>query len=555
MAQMWPPPKPKLAQEEFDESVKTNMEDFDMNAEEAIKSACEEFTVQGYDISGIIKKVGGGQTDDHPLTVASTNLDNALETEIAEGSPFLSALLALRHALMDESADPLELNAVVLKAKTYVPAFIACCKLSAACLSAAPSSANSVKEWFQTAINVTKRIMLLSVEARDLFDAMKGGEVVVGWLRDHAGDIALQVAVVGLAEVAALKEEKNKESLFNAGFGEAALQLLREAVNRCEAPGTMSSSGNDVTESPAEPSASAGERQVDKLDLALIRGCCNALRLLVTADDDRPAGSAAFKNARVLAKEGGASATLMAVLRSPVMRANSAPEALSEARQGGSSTSHAATVSGILAAVRQFAVNDEICREFAEEGGVLAVGALLDHHQRAASGSNEGCWTGRSATVVRAALLALRQMVNSDAVKVLLAEKGGIEMIMNVMSIYSTSENILEPSLGLLSSMMLRLPEVVDKAAEAGVIDAVLEVMSGHPDAGQLQRAGCMVFRNMAARNVELRPVILEKGAEALLRQAQAKHPNKCQDVGAAALRDLGLEDYGTTLVVTAPLS
>jgi hypothetical protein len=31
MAQMWPPPKPKLAQEEFDESVKINMEDFDMN--------------------------------------------------------------------------------------------------------------------------------------------------------------------------------------------------------------------------------------------------------------------------------------------------------------------------------------------------------------------------------------------------------------------------------------------------------------------------------------------------------------------------------------------
>jgi hypothetical protein len=56
-----------------------------------------------------------------------------------------------------------------------------------------------------------RRIMLLSVESRDLFDAMKGGEVVVGWLQDHAGDVALQVAVVGLAEVAALKEEKNKE--------------------------------------------------------------------------------------------------------------------------------------------------------------------------------------------------------------------------------------------------------------------------------------------------------------------------------------------------------
>jgi hypothetical protein len=63
------------------------MEDFDMNvnyyyyskifkwsrwtpvgtchqAEEAIKSACEEFTVQGYDLTGIIKKVGGGKTEE-----------------------------------------------------------------------------------------------------------------------------------------------------------------------------------------------------------------------------------------------------------------------------------------------------------------------------------------------------------------------------------------------------------------------------------------------------------------------------------------------------------
>jgi hypothetical protein len=53
------------------------------------------------------------------------------------------------------------------------------------------------------------------------------------------------------------------------------------------------------------------------------------------------------------------------------------------------------------------------------------------------------------------------------------------------------------------------------------VIDAVLEVLSSHPAAGQLQRAGCMVLRNMAARNVDLRPLILEKGAEAVLRLAQ----------------------------------
>ena len=60
-------------------------------------------------------------------------------------------------------------------------------------------------------MDLTRRIMALSVESRDLFDAMKGGAVVVGWLRDHEGDLEVQVQVVGMAEIAALKEEKNKE--------------------------------------------------------------------------------------------------------------------------------------------------------------------------------------------------------------------------------------------------------------------------------------------------------------------------------------------------------
>jgi hypothetical protein len=117
------------------------------------------------------------------------------------------------------------------------------------------------------------------------------------------------------------------------------------------------------------------------------------------------------------------------------MRAASTSEAtVAEASEvKGGSTSHAATVSGILSAVRQFAVNDEICKEFAEEGGVLAVAALLDHHQGAASGCS--CWTGRSVSVVRAALLALRQLVNSDAVKIQLAEKGSIEMVSTVLAL------------------------------------------------------------------------------------------------------------------------
>jgi len=34
------------------------------------------------------------------------------------------------------------------------------------------------------------------------------------------------------------------------------------------------------------------------------------------------------------------------------------------------------------------------------------------------------------------------------------------------MSVYPATDNVLEPALGLLTSMMLRLPEIATKAAE-----------------------------------------------------------------------------------------
>ena len=53
-----------------------------------------------------------------------------------------------------------------------------------------------------------------------------------------------------------------------------------------------------------------------------------------------------------------------------------------------------------------------------------------------------------------------------------------------------------------------------------------------------------MALRNMVARSPQLRPVLLEKNCERHLRAAKARHPATCADVGAAALRDLGLDDY-----------
>ena len=47
----------RVSQETFDETVKENMDDFDMPLEEAIANAIEQFKMQGIDLSNIVRVI------------------------------------------------------------------------------------------------------------------------------------------------------------------------------------------------------------------------------------------------------------------------------------------------------------------------------------------------------------------------------------------------------------------------------------------------------------------------------------------------------------------
>lgn len=59
-----------------------------------------------------------------------------------------------------------------------------------------------------------------------------------------------------------------------------------------------------------------------------------------------------------------------------------------------------------------------------------------------------------------------------------------------------------------------------------------------------VQRQACIAFRNLVSRCKEHRKELLAIGVEGSIRQAKRNFPAACQDVGAAALRDLGCEEY-----------
>jgi hypothetical protein len=161
-----------------------------------------------------------------------------------------------------------------------------------------------------------------------------------------------------------------------------------------------------------------------------------------------------------------------------------------------------------------------------------------------------------NASIARPLCALLRQLVSSDGNKELFVECGGLEVLATLLGSQGNSPAVLEQALGLLTNVTLRYPEAAARASACGCLDATLEVMQvllaskGTPSgngkenrATAVQRQACMAIRNAAVRSPEVRAALLDKGAEALLRQVKSAHP-ACAEAGAAALRDLGLANY-----------
>lgn len=59
-----------------------------------------------------------------------------------------------------------------------------------------------------------------------------------------------------------------------------------------------------------------------------------------------------------------------------------------------------------------------------------------------------------------------------------------------------------------------------------------------------VQRQACIALRNLVARCKDQQSAILGIGAEEAIRSAKLAFPSACKDVGSAALRDLGCDNY-----------
>lgn len=473
---------PRLAgQDQFDAAVQENIDEFDMECEEAVSNALEELKLQGLDISGI-NTTGAAAQDaiTEKASSAAAFLKAAVQGAGQHGAGLHTALQQLAEALQPEEDLPALLKAAIesdaVASVLHAVSIKGCqpeegLQLMQALLGSSPSPGAS------RALEVARE------GARQAFFAADGVRKVAALLPASSSQPSLVKAAAATLAAACTKHEENKCSAVDSGSCSMLVASLRQTP-----------------------------------DAGAVRAVCALVRSVTTADDPRPPASRCFQNARMLSKAGG-HLTLLQLL----------PTADEQAVPG--------LIADICMAIKKLAVNDDICKELADAGALditlpmpqkylsypavcKACCALL--RQLANSDSI------RTELVERGALNILQTVVHAH-----LEKAGTLEQALGLLTALllrspSAAEKAVECGCG---DTVLEVLSLVDSSKPT-------------PEWQWVHRQACMALRNVVARSTQLRAGLLEKGAEELLRKAMRTYPQACGDVGSGALRDLGLEDY-----------
>ena len=381
----------------------------------------------------------------------------------------------------------------------------------------------------------------------------------------------------------------------------AACAAIAQACAKCEAnKGAFAKARAEVRVASVFADASASA--------SALRAACDATRALTTGDDPRDPASGAFQHARAFHAAGACRSLSYALARAVKAAAGGSSDGAAGSINGGGvgpenddasspASSSSSLVAALASALRQTSANDAACEETSREGGLHAaldfLGAYANFSGTTPAGdSDRSSKTAAGADLRRAAPSAaracaslVRKLAGSDAVKAAAVKAGGVETLSR--AIQSASERIArersvdetetaagdetarsrdadesdsktngkvaqvqthlraqEQMIGALAAVCLKNPSGASSVGASGALDAVADAAHRAPAHAGIQRAACLFARNAVSRCPDNVALALRCGFEPLLRDAKRRHPRECVDVGSAALRDLGCENY-----------
>ncbi|KAL8238253.1 hypothetical protein R6Q59_019334 [Mikania micrantha] len=449
-----------ISQQAFDEMVKENIDDLGMEPTEALTDAIETLTLQGVDLSGIV-------TDSLP----------------GETNPVIQSLDRIK-------ASDLTDEAVIDEVIGLLDVLIAMCRVEGSGNAAIATRNGGIELMCSVCSKLSSggrhSALVLALEA------------LAAFLHDLQSTESFRLSGGPKILIKILTNETQNVNILNSGFSVVA----------------AASTGNEVLKE------SFVELHIDELMVTIMKKynkgsipCLyDAIRVLLTADDNRVVASQVYGYARQFAKIGIA-------------------EALVESLEGGISSPCLVSATIALKAV---AVNDEICRSVAENGGIDYLLICIDE-----------CGVQGNKIVAKACCSLLSKLAGSDFNKSAIVERGGLNRLITLSSRLADDPSVLQEVMTIICTLCLRSPANASLAMEAGAGDLAIQSMQKFPHSHQLQKNSCLMIRNLVARNPENRPILLSNGIEKIIRNAKESHKS-CRDAATAALRDLGLGNYNS---------
>ncbi|KAG1342237.1 armadillo repeat-containing protein 6 [Cocos nucifera] len=309
-----------ISQQAFDALVTENMDDLGMDPDEALQDAIQTLTLQGVDLSGIIKCIPGVKNvKDNPVIRSLDGLKNIADHLVVSKSDDQRAVTADKTLDFDELVVLLDKLYGLCSVEGSDNASIATRNGGVELLTSVCSLLHVKFEMPLVSALKALSSLLHDIQSTETFQQSGGPKIVMDILN---GSKSSNILDGGLAVIAAAStgNEILKEAFMDLKVDELFIQAMRE-----QAKGSMPN-------------------------------LCHAIRALLTPDDNRVLASQVYGYARRFAQIGIADALVDALC------------------EGITSSSLASACS----ALKALAVNDEICKSISENGGIDAILKCID---------------------------------------------------------------------------------------------------------------------------------------------------------------------------------
>uniref|UniRef100_A0A8C4SUW2 Armadillo repeat containing 6 n=1 Tax=Erpetoichthys calabaricus TaxID=27687 RepID=A0A8C4SUW2_ERPCA len=447
----------QITQETFDAAVRENIIDFEMEPEEALREAIEQFESQGVDLHNIVK------------TVVKNSYENDEERQSHQVLEALETLQkSTESSLVDQMADSLA-------------TFTEQCKLDFANrYLAAQKGAYSVilsicNLWQgEKLLCALTALSALTEGQPDLLDS-EGKELLISLLQDKREELAQTLVVVRIVRHCCVKHEQNRQDLVKDGILSLLTKVIKQNLEETE----------------------------------LVKEACAALRVMTFDDDVRVPFGHAHEHARMIVIEHnglkvitdaakahmenlGVLSELCATLSRLAVRNEYCQDIVD---LGGlnlmlnllaGSLDNQELVKQVLNALRAIAGNDDVKDAISASGGIQITILALNRHV----GSSQVCEQGCAAL----SMLALRKPENCR----IIMENGGVPVVLQAMKAHPNETNLQKQACMVLRNLVSRTRDFSSAILDLGGETLINQAMVTHRDCEDAAKAalrdlGCKV--------------------------------------------------------------